>query len=152
VVISSDGLILTTADVISGGSVIQILSEGKINKARLLNVNWGLNLAIIKLDDTLAMKIAVLDNSLSFSSGQELIITGKASLLSKPEIFTQKAIVNYLIAKETLLDTTVNSFISGAKILSGDGKYIGLTYIRSGKVYAIDAQTINDFINKYLSK
>ena len=152
IIISSDGLILTTADVISGGTAVQVLFGDKIYKGWAMSLNRLLNLAILKIADVSDMTISELDNSSQFTSGQELILTGKTSLLSGPEVFTQKGLVNYVTNSEVLLDTSVSSYISGAKILSSSGKLMGMAYIRAGKVYALRAQVLSDFINKYLSK
>ncbi len=152
IIVSSDGLILTTTDVVYGATVIQALLGDKIYKAQVVSANPAIDLALVKINGVSDLTISDIDNGFSFSSGQELLVTGKVSLLSKPEVFSQKANVNYTSDNSILLDTDINSFISGAKIISSAGKLAGMVFLRSGKAYAIQGQVLTDFLNRYLSK
>ena len=96
--------------------------------------------------------MADLDDLSILESGQELIITGKFVNLSKPIVFSQKALINYVLDRDVVLDTVYNVFLNGAKVVDKNSRMVGMAYARSGKIHLIKSQTIGDFLKVQFSK
>ncbi len=150
-VLSADGLIITTADAVVSGGYYQVLADDKILKASMLAWDYGKNLAIFKVSAQ-DLNVADLDDLSILESGQELIITGKFVNLSKPIIFSQKAMINYVLDRDVVLDTVYNVFLNGAKVVDKNSRMVGMAYARSGKIHLIRSQTIGDFLKAQFSK
>lgn len=150
-VLSSDGLIVTTADAIVSSGYYQVLVDDKTLKASILAWDYGKNLAIFKVP-VQNLNVSDLDDLSSPGSGQELVVTGKFVNISKPIIFSQKALINYVLGSDIVLDTTYNVFLSGAKVIDKNSRMVGMAYVRGGKIHLIKSQTIGEFLKSQLNK
>ena len=150
-ILSADGLIVTTADAVVSDGYYQVLADDKILKASMLAWDYGKNLAIFKVSAQ-NLNVADLDNIPSLGSGQELIITGKFVNLSKPIVFSQKSLINYVLDRDIVLDSVYNVFLNGAKVVDKNSRMVGMAYVRGGKVHLIKSQTISDFLKSQLNK
>ncbi len=150
-VLSADGLIITTADAVVSGGYYQVLVDDKILKASILAWDYRKNLAIFKVFAQ-DLNVADLDDLSSPGSGQELIITGKLVNISKPIVFSQKALINYVLDRDIVLDTVYNVFLNGAKVVDKNSRMVGMAYVRGGKINLIKSQTIGDFLKDQLNK
>lgn len=150
-ILSADGLIVTTADAVVSGGYYQVLADDKILKAPILTWDYGKNLAIFKVSAQ-DLNVADLDDLSNSGSGQELVITGKFVNLSKPVVFSQKALINYVLDRDVVLDTVYNGFLNGAKVVDKNSRMIGMAYTRSGKIHLISSQAISDFLKAQFSK
>ncbi len=148
-VVSSDGLVITTSDVVSG-QVYQVVADDKIFKAKILTRQSIAGLALLKIDaDNLT--VTNLNAAENLQSGKTVILAGKLLSVSAPTVFSQLALVSYTSASDVVLDTALNYFISGAKVITTDGTVAGITAIRSGKVVLIPAGTLKSFLSGYLA-
>ncbi len=150
IILSSDGLIVTTLDVVAGKK-IQVFFEDKIFQAAIVKKDLINNLALIKAEGG-NFNISNLDNPVSYESGQDYILTGKLLDLSKITTFSQKALVHYVLDNKIVLNSQLEGFINGAKTLNFDGQMVGLSYLGGDKVYLVKSSIINDFYNSYLIK
>ncbi len=150
-ILSADGLIVTTADAVVSDGYYQVLADDKILKASMLAWDYGKNLAIFKVSAQ-NLNVADLDDIPSLGSGQELIITGKFVNLSKPIVFSQKSLINYVLDRDIVLDSVYNVFLNGAKVVDKNSRMVGMAYVRGGKVHLIKSQTISDFLKSQLNK
>jgi S1-C subfamily serine protease len=148
-VIASDGIILTTFDVVVGNAdVYQIFYNDKILRAQLVKYDGFKNLALLKIPST-DINVTRFEKNYQFQPGQDLIISGKKIKLSESTVFAQKAIVNYIMSNDIVLDAFPNYFISGAKVINNVGMVVGMSYLRNGVVRLITAETIDNFIKEY---
>lgn len=151
--LSSDGLIITTSDMaLASASVYQVLYEDRILRGNVVARDYIHNLALLQVGGSSDFNVPELDFSDSYQSGQELIIVGKFVNLSKPILFSQKTLINYIIGKSIFLDAQPKSILNGGAVINDSGRIIGLSFIRSGKVYFVDSQTIDNFLKNYLNK
>ncbi|OGN05766.1 MAG: hypothetical protein A2750_04250 [Candidatus Yanofskybacteria bacterium RIFCSPHIGHO2_01_FULL_45_42] len=147
-IISSDGVIITTFDVISGADVLQVFHKDKIFRAQTVRYDGFKNLALLKVDST-NMDVARLDRNYQFQSGQDVVVFGKLVELSNPVVFAQRGMVSYILSKDIILDTEPNYFLSGSKAINNSGIVIGMAYLRSGTTHLIKSEAIDDFIKNY---
>lgn len=148
IIVSSDGVVITTLDVISGADVLQIFNEDKILRAQVIRYDGFKNLALIKIN-TSNMNVARFDRNYQFQPGQDVVVSGKLVELSNPSVFAQKGIVNRVFSKDVILDVEPNYFLSGSKVINSSGIVVGMTYLRNGFVYLIKAETMDDFAKNY---
>lgn len=148
IVVSSDGVIVTTFDVISGADVLQVFHKDKILRARTIKYDGFKNLALLKVESA-NMDVARLDRNYQFQAGQDVIVSGKLVELSNPVIFAQRGMISYILSKDIILDIEPNYFLSGSKAINNSGVVVGMTYLRSGSAHLIKSETIDDFIKNY---
>ncbi len=133
------------------GAIYQVFYEDKIYKGEIVARNFNINLLLLKTEG-LYSNVADLDVAHDYQSGQEIIMLGKIIELSKPAIVSQKGLVSYVTEKKIVIDSAPNNYLLGAGIADLDGKFIGLSYLRSGKIFMITAKTIDTFFREYLDK
>lgn len=148
IVVSSDGIILTTFDVVSAADVLQVFYKDKILRVQLVKFNGFKNLALLKSDAT-NMDVTGFDRNYQFQPGKDVIISGKIVELLNPLVFAQRAIISYILSKEVVLDTEAKYFLSGSKVINNTGAVIGMIYLRSGTTRLIKSETIDDFVKSY---
>lgn len=151
--LSSDGLIVTTSDIaLASASVFQVLYEDKILRGNVVARDYAHNLALLRVSGSSDFNVPELDFSDNYQSGQELIIVGKLINLSKPIVFSQKTFINYKIGKSIFLDVQPKSILNGGAVINDNDRIVGVVYIRGGKVYFVDSQTVYAFLKNYLNK
>lgn len=149
IIVSSDGLIITTANLFIPNGIYQISYEDKISKGLVATSNSKLNLMLLKTS-ALNSSIADLDLSSSYQSGQDILLVGKLFDLSKPVLVSQKGIVSYVTDKNIVLDTVLSNYLYGLGVANTEGRLRGITYIRNGKVNLIKAELIDNFLKEYI--
>lgn len=151
--LSSDGLIVTTSDIVlASASVYQVLYEDRILRGTVVDRDYTHNLALLQVGGSSDFNVPELDFSERYQSGQELIIAGKFVDLSKPILFSQKTFINYIIGKSIFLDAQPKSILNGGAVINDSGRIIGLAYTRSGRIYFVESQVIDNFLKNYLNK
>ena len=151
VILSSDGLIITTADLLVVGGVYQIFYGGEIYKGTVLARDFDLNLMIIK---TIANYPSVVNigNNYDYNSGREILLVGKLTDLSEPIIFSQRGVISHKTKSSIYIDTTPNYYLSGSGIIDSAGRFIGISYLRNGGVRLINIQDIDTFFKDQIDK
>ena len=150
IILSSDGLIVTTLDV-SAGSFVQVLYEDKILKGSLVYKDNSAGLLLIKAVGA-NFNVSNIDKVNSYEPGQEYMLTGRLANLSKPVIFSQKATVKYILDSRISLDTNLDKILNGAKAINHRGQMAGITRVVGEDVYLIKSETIDDFYKKFINK
>lgn len=150
VIISSDGFIVTVADLAIANAVYQIYYEDKIIKARIVAVDYDLNLALLEIDNHLSNIIGLSDSE--YKSGQEVTIVGKFFDLSGLTVYSQRGIISYITQKsKVVIDTLASKNLSGAMIMGDDGKFFGLAYLRNENIIMVRAASLDEFFTNYIS-
>ena len=151
IVVSSDGLVVTTTDLLISDAIYQISYDDKILKGLVMAKDYKFNLILLKVSG-LNSSIADLDKSADYKSGQEILLIGKLFDLSKPISASQKGTISYITNKTIILDTTLSSYLYGFGVADTKGKFRGITYVRNGKVNLVKAELIETFFNYYIEK
>ena len=148
IVISSDGVVITTFDVISGADVLQVFHRDKILRAKVIRYDGIKNLALLKVDSA-DMDVTRLDRDYQFQPGQDVIVSGKMVELSNSVVFAQRGMISYILSKDIVIDTEPNYFLSGSKVINNSGIVVGMSYLRSGAVRLITSEAIDDFVKSH---
>src|SRR3989338_868546 len=151
IIISSDGLIVTTTDLWGPKeSVYQIFYDDKIVKGELVDLDPKIRLLLLKTA-VLNYSIAEL-NSANYKSGQEILVIGKTLNLSKPITVSQKGIISQATDTSVLVDTIPNQYLFGFGASDKDGRLRGMVYLKNGAVNLIKTEIIENFFKTYLEK
>ena len=148
ITISSDGVIITTFDVVAGADVYQVLHGDKILRARLVRYDGFKNLALLKVDSA-DMNVTRLERNYQFQPGQDVVVSGKLAELSTPTVFAQRGMISYILSRDIIIETEPSYFLSGSKVINNSGIVVGMAYLRSGAVHLIMAEAIDDFVKSY---
>jgi len=151
IILSSDGLIMTTADLAFKDAVYQIFYEDKVFRGLVEAIDYKSNLFILK-SLTSYSAVADLDVSHDYKSGQDILLIGKLVDVSSPTTVSQRGTISYVTEGRILIDTAQNNYLSGAGVIGASGKFIGMSYLRSGKTYLIKSGIIEPFFKEYLDK
>lgn len=150
IILSSDGVIVSTSDVVPGAATIyQVIYGDKIFKAAVVFRDTSQGLVLLKVDAS-DLTVSTLDTE-DFQSGQELIIVGRITALLKAVVFSQKALVSFVVNNTMFLDTAFSNSLNGMKVVNERGEVLGMVKIKSGKVSVISPKIIGDFFNSYLN-
>ena len=151
-ILSSDGLIITAYDNMPlSASISQVFYGDKIYNPAIFARDYTKNLVLIKINAE-NLNVSRLDQLNSLQSGDELLIVGTVPLISKPTIFSQRAMLSYVTDRDVVLDTTPNYYIGGSKVVNSRGEVLGFAEIRSGRVTIVKSQDIDIILKNYLSK
>jgi len=148
IIISSDGVVITTLDVISGADVLQVFHKDKILRAKVIRYDGFKNLALLKVDSA-DMDVTRLDRNYQFQPGQDVIVSGKIVELSNSVVFAQRGMISYVFSKDIIVDTEPNYFLSGSKVINKSGVVVGMSYLRNGTVRLITSETMDNFVKSY---
>src|SRR3989344_6626770 len=115
--ISSDGIIITTFDVIAGADVYQVLHGDKILRAQLVRYDGFKNLALLKVAAT-DMNVTRLERNYQFQPGQDIVVFGKIVGLSNSVAFAQRGMIRYILSTDIVVDTESTYFLSGSNAIN----------------------------------
>ncbi len=151
VIISSDGLISTIADLVVSGGIYQIFYEDKIVRGTIVAQNFKSNLLILKTFEAYS-NVVNFSFGDGYQSGREILLVGRVINLGKPSVFSQKGIISYITDKTVILDATANNYLKGAAAVDMSGRFLGLVYLRSGKLNLVKPELIKSFFDSYINK
>jgi len=146
-IVSSDGLVVTLADLVPSGSDINFFWEGKSVSFQILKRDLDENLALIKIEETNLPTTGFADLE-KIKLGERVFLLG---IIFEKE-GTPEKVVNEGIVKtfdSNLIQTNIieDSPLSGSPLFNIEGNALGLNIIdREGKVTAIPISKIKSFI------
>lgn len=150
VVVSSDGLVITIADLAVANAVYQIFYEDKVLKGSVVSWDYNRNLLLIKTNFDYP---SVIDLSYqSYTNGQVIALIGKLLDLSKPKVYSQQGTISYITDKSVIVDTIVNRNLYGYAIINGEGDFLGLSFLRNGRINLLRAGIIQSFLQEYIAQ
>jgi len=132
VIVSGDGLILTTAHVINGvDNIFVALFDGSVAEARVIGTDPGTDLAVLKIELE-GLPAATFDTETSYRPGDVVMAIGNAFGLNHTVTAgiisaTGRGDLN-LAAFEDFIqtDAAINSGNSGGALINADGEVIGI--------------------------
>lgn len=149
-IISSDGLIVTVADVAVADAIYQIAYDDKITRGKIAAIDYKLNLALFKTENSYSSVVDMgVDN---YQSGQEVVLVGKMVDLLESAVFSQRGIISYVGSKNILIDASANNGLVGSGVVNSEGKLAGLAYLRNGKINMVRGVDIDTFFKTYSAK
>lgn len=147
-IVTSDGLIVTLAELVPQGSVFSFSINGKAIPFQILKRDLNKNLALIKLGESNLTTIGFADPN-ETKLGERVFLIG--------EVLDKK--VNYKVANEgiirrfdkNLIETNMSekNSLKGSSLFNIKGEVLGINTISSdGRVVAISASIIKEFIGQ----
>ncbi|XOB41491.1 MAG: trypsin-like peptidase domain-containing protein [Candidatus Nealsonbacteria bacterium] len=146
-IVSSDGLVVTLANLVPSGSDITFFWEGKTLSFQILKRDLKENLALIKIEETNLPTTGFVDLE-RIKLGERVFLMGV--IFEKGKV--PKKEVNEGIVKtfdENSIQTNIfeKSTFSGSPLFNIEGNALGLNIVdKEGKVTAIPISKIKDFI------
>lgn len=132
VIVSQDGLILTTAHVIDGvDNILVALFNGEVAEARVIGTDPGTDLAVLKIDRT-DLPAASFDTSTGHRPGDVVLAIGNAFGLNHTVTAgiisaTGRGDLNITAFEDFIqTDAAVNSGNSGGALINARGEVIGI--------------------------
>ncbi|OGM99488.1 MAG: hypothetical protein A2817_02665 [Candidatus Yanofskybacteria bacterium RIFCSPHIGHO2_01_FULL_39_8b] len=150
IIISSDGLIATVADLFVPNAIYQIFYDDKILKGIVAAKNQNRNLILIKTDNEYS-KIVNL-NSTDYKNGQEVALIGRLVNFTESKVFSQKGEISYITSQNIAINTKVDNNLYGAGVVDTSGNLGGLAYLRKGKVKIVESDSIKKFFEEYAGR
>lgn len=148
IIISSDGLIATVADLLTPNAIYQIFYDDKILRGAVVAKDFNRNLILVKTDNEYS-KIANL-SSISYTDGQEVALIGSLIDFNELTTFFQKGKINYITPKNITVNTEIGDNLYGAGLIDENGDLGGLVYLRNGRIKIIDSDSIKKFFQEYV--
>jgi len=144
-IITSDGLIITLAELVPAGGVYSVILEGEKIKAQLQKRDSENNLALLKIEKTNL-------KTCGFSDSEEIRIGKRIFLMGIMQVSFLQTVNQGVIRRfdEQIVRTSITESLSlkGSPLFTIEGNFIGLSLINSsGQVSTIPIKTIKEFIN-----
>ena len=147
IILTSDGLVLTLADLVPQGGKFEIFLNGEKSKFQILKRDLKENLALIKIEKTNLLTIPF-GNFEKLKIGERVFLVGthfKENEFGKEvnegiiKRFTREVIETNILEKEKL---------SGSGLFDIEGNLVGINKVTSdGKIIAVPVTKIREFAN-----
>lgn len=145
-ILTSDGLAITLADLVPKGGDFNFSFEGKEVKYQILKRDLEENLALIKLEENNLATVSF-GNFDKIKLGERIFLVGV--IFEKEEIkkFTNEGIIKYF--SQNLIQTNIfEKRAPGSALFDIEGNVLGLNYLdEEGKVNAIPVSNLRKFAN-----
>jgi putative serine protease PepD len=162
IVISSDGLVLTNAHVISGATSIKVRTiDGKVRDGRVLGAVTTADVALVKMNDASDLQTATLGRSSGLAVGDDGIAVGNALGLGGDPTVTLGIVSalgrsidtdNGRLEGVIQTDAAINPGNSGGPLVNSDGEVVGVNTAIAGQAqnigFAIAIDTIKPIIER----
>ena len=146
-IVTSDGLIVTLADLIPQGSKFSFYVEGKWVPFQILKRDLKNNLALIKVEKTGLSTVGFADLS-ELKIGQRVFLLGiHFEKERKPKKIVNEGIIKYFDSNGIYTNIFERSILRGSPLFDIKGNVVGLSLIEAeGEVRAIPISKIKTFI------
>ena len=143
VIATTDGLVITLADLVPAGSAIDVIVNGQEINPEIVKKDLKDNLALLKIPAQ-NLKTCGFCNSKEVKLGDRVFLLGVA-----PVTFGQSAnegIVKYLDSSVIRTNIVDSGFVKGSPLFNIDGNLVGLNLVdAAGRVSAIPISIIKNF-------
>jgi len=147
-IVTSDGLIVTLAELVPQGSVFSFFTDGKAVSYQILKRDLNKNLALIKLEESNLPTVGFADTS-TLKLGERVFLIG--GTINKQEIF--KLVNEGIVRKfdKNFIETNMSekNALKGSVLFNIKGEVLGVNTINSdGRIMAIPTSVIKEFIGQ----
>ncbi len=146
-VVTSDGLMVTLAELVPQGSDFQFLIDNKKLSFQILKRDSKTNLALIKLADNNLSTVSFADLE-KLKLGERVFLVGLTfDVKDNPQTVVNEGIVRSLSADSIETNIFENYLLAGSPLFNIAGEALGINTIDSeGKVITIPVSKIKEFI------
>lgn len=143
-IVTSDGLVVTLADLAPVGGSFSIFIDGEKIKPQVVKRDIKNNLALLKIDRS-NLKTCGFSDPEKVKLGERVFLLGINPSTLKPIV--NEGIVKYFDENSIKTNIFESSFLKGSPLFNIEGDLVGLNTIDSaGKVIAIPIQKIKSFV------
>lgn len=150
-IVTSDGLLITLADIVPQGATFSFWVDGKRPTFQILKRDIKNNLALVKIEETNLSTVGFADFG-AIKQGQRVFLVG--SIPPDPrKTFTSQIIVNQGIIRNFSSDLVQTNIIEqenlqGSPLFDIEGNVVGLNSVsKQGQIIAIPIPKIKAFLN-----
>ncbi|MBU1152325.1 S1C family serine protease, partial [Patescibacteria group bacterium] len=144
-IITSDGLMVTLAELVPQDSVSVFFVEGGKEKFQILKRDWKNNLALVKIEKS-NLKTVSFANQGELKLGERVFLVGMVFDGQEPDKIVNEGIVRFF--DEELIQTNIveKHTLAGSSLFNVKGELLGLNTVDSEKIItAIPVSKIKEF-------
>jgi S1-C subfamily serine protease len=144
-ILTSDGLIITLAELIPEGSKVNLFVEGEIVPFQVLKKDLNKNLALLKIEKK-NLTTTGFFNFEKLKLGERVFLIGISSENGKIEKFVDEGIVRSFNEEKIETNIQNSSKILGAPLFDIEGNLLGINYLsKEGIIISIPVTHIRSF-------
>jgi len=144
-IVTSDGLLVTLADLVPQGSNFSFFVDGEIASFQILKRDLKENLVLIKIEKTNLPTVSFFDFE-KLKLGERVFLVGVVFEKTGPQKIVNEGIVKSFDEDKIETNISENENLSGSPLFDIEGNFLGLNEINSdGKVISIPVTKIKSF-------
>jgi len=144
-IVTSDGLLVTLADLVPQGSNFSFFVDGEIASFQILKRDLKENLVLIKIEKTNLPTVSFFDFE-KLKLGERVFLVGVVFEKTGPQKIVNEGIVKSFDEDKIETNISENENLSGSPLFDIEGNFLGLNKINSdGKVISIPVSKIKTF-------
>jgi len=144
-IVTSDGLLVTLADLVPQGSNFSFFVDGEIASFQILKRDLKENLVLIKIEKTNLPTVSFFDFE-KLKLGERVFLVGVVFEKTGPQKIVNEGIVKSFDEDKIETNISEKENLSGSPLFDIEGNFLGLNKINSdGKVISIPVSKIKTF-------
>jgi len=144
-ILSSDGLIITLADLIPKNSASELYINGEKTQFKVLKNSAELNLVLLKAEKSNLSTVGF-GNLEKIKLGQRIFIVGTKFIKNFPQILVNEGIIKTFNENSITTNILEEKELAGSSLFDIEGNFLGLNTInQEGKVISIPVTKIKNF-------
>ena len=144
-IVTSDGLLVTLADLVPQGSNFSFFVDGEIASFQILKRDLKENLVLIKIEKTNLPTVSFFDFE-KLKLGERVFLVGVVFEKTGPQKIVNEGIVKSFDEDKIETNISEKENLSGSPLFDIEGNFLGLNEINSdGKVISIPVTKIKSF-------
>jgi len=144
-IVTSDGLIVTLAELVPQGSVFNFFVNGKAAPFQILKRDYNKNLALIKLEESNLPTVGFADLS-ALKLGERVFLIGEVVNKKESSKLVNEGIVRKLNNNSIETNILEKNILKGSSLFNIKGEVLGINTINiEGRVVTIPASIIKEF-------
>lgn len=147
IILTSDGLVLTLADLVPQGGKFEIFTGKEKTKFQILKRDFKNNLALIQLEEKNFSTVAFA-NLEKIKIGEKVFLVGTRFDQAEPQKIINEGIVKYFT--QDIIETNIfeKENLMGSALFDIEGNLLGINKIDAqGKIIAVPVTKIREFAN-----
>jgi len=144
-ILTTDGLILTLADLVPDGSTTTIFLENEVLPVQVLKKDTKQNLALLKIEKEKLSTVSFGDFE-KMKLGQRVFLIGVVFSKNSPKKIVNEGILSYF--DQNLIETNIfeKENLIGSSLFDIEGNFLGLNFLnQEGKISSIPIPQIKSF-------